>query len=211
MATIDWMNTSRADVVAALRFSEPKVTSNGMKVLDIASGTKLAVLQTPQLVAPFGANDKFEPGQFRLYLRLASTKAGEHEKARVDQFVAMLKAIDTAVIDFVFKNQESILNVSGKSKELIADRYSSLVKIKDGREPALDLKFDKTYEVYDSAKEAKVIEDITKDSLNVALVRLSYVWANAKGFGLTAKVMQVMTTPTVEKTIDSFAIDPMVM
>ena len=77
MATIDWMNTSLADVVATLRFSEPKITSNWMKVLDIASGTKLAVLQTPQLQAPFGAKS-FEPGKFQLYLRLMPTKAGDH-------------------------------------------------------------------------------------------------------------------------------------
>ena len=206
MTTINWMNTSRADVTGSLRFSEPKVTSNGMKVLDIASGTKLAVLQTPQLIAPFGASDKFEPGKFRLYLRLMPTKAGQHEKARVEQFVAMLKAIDYIVVDHVFKNQESILNVTGKSREIIADRYSPLVKVKEGREPALDLKFDKIYEVYNSAKEAKTIEDITQDSLNVALVRLSYVWANAKGFGVCAKAMQVMTKP-VEK-ISGCVIDP---
>ena len=127
MATIDWMNTSRADVVATLRFSEPKITSNGMKVLDIASGTKLAVLQTPLLIAPFGAKS-FEPGKFQLYLRLMPTKAGQHEKARVDQFVAMLKAIDQAVIDHVFQNQEEVLGVSGKSKEIITDRYTHLVK-----------------------------------------------------------------------------------
>eukprot|EP00966_Prymnesium_polylepis_P068520 1591776-Prymnesium_polylepis.1 len=168
MATIDWMNTSRADVVGSLRFSDLKVTSNGMKVLDIASGTKWAVLQTPQLLTPFGAKS-FEPGKVQLYLRLVPTKAGEHEKARVEQFVAMLKAIDQAVIDHVFKNQETVLGVTGKSREIIADRYSPLVKVKEGREPALDLKFDKKYEVYNSAKEAKTIEDITKDSLNVAL------------------------------------------
>eukprot|EP00966_Prymnesium_polylepis_P305328 7055686-Prymnesium_polylepis.1 len=89
------MNTSRADVVATLRFSDPKTTLNG-KMLDLASGTKMAVMQTPQLKAPFGAKS-FEPGKFRLYLRLVPTKAGEHEKARVDQFVAMLKAIDYIV------------------------------------------------------------------------------------------------------------------
>ena len=208
MATINWMNTSRADVVSTLRFSEPKVTFNGTKVLDLASGTKLAVLQTPKLVAPFGANDNFEPGTFRLYLRLAPTKVGEFEQARVDQFIRMLKAIDQAVIDYVFKNQESVLGVSGKSKEIIADRYSPLVKVKEGREPALDLKFEKKHEVYDPAKELKTIEDITKDSQNVALVRLSHVWSNAKGFGVCAKAMQVMTKP-VEK-ISECVIDPRV-
>tara|TARA_B110001452_G_scaffold221749_1_gene194408 strand:+ start:262 stop:897 length:636 start_codon:yes stop_codon:yes gene_type:complete len=205
MATIDWMNTSRADVVGSLRFSEAKVTPNGMKILDIASGTQLAVLQTPQLKAPFGANDKFEPGKFRLYLRLAPTKAGEHEKARIDQFIAMLKALDERVIDYVYKNQESVLNVSGKSKELIADRHSPLVKVKEEREPALDLKFDQSYEVYDKDKQAKTIEDITPGSLNVCLVKLTGVWANGKGFGVLAKVIQVMTTPGVVEKISEFA------
>ena len=205
MATIDWMNTSRADVTGSLAFSDPKVTSTGMKVVDVAFGTKWALLQTPQLQAPFGAKS-FEPGKFQLYLRLAPTKAGDHEKARVEQFVAMLKAIDYIVVDHVFKNQESILNVTGKSREIIADRYSPLVKVKEGREPALDLKFDKIYEVYNSAKEAKTIEDITQDSLNVALVRLSYVWSSPKGFGICAKAMQVLTKP-VEK-ISGCAIDP---
>jgi len=210
MATINWMNTSRADVVSTLRFSEPKVTFNGTKVLDLASGTKLAVLQTPKLVTPYGAN-KFEPGKFRLYLNLQPTKVGDQfQQARVDQFIRMLKAIDQAVIDYVFKNQESVLGVSGKSKEIIADRYSPLVKVKEGREPALDLKFEKKHEVYDPAKELKTIEDISKNSQNVALVRLSHVWSNAKGFGVCAKAMQVMTIPGVIEKIEGCAIDPMV-
>ena len=207
MATVNWMNTSRADVVAPFRYSDPKTTSNGMKVIDLAFNGKQAILQTPRLVGPFGASDRFEAGKFKLLLRLAPTKPGEHEKALIDQFIRMLKALDEAVIDHVFNNQESVLGVSGKSKELITDKYSSLVKTKEGREPALDLKFDTKFEVYDTDKQAKTIEDININSLNVALVRLSYVWANAKGFGVCAKCVQVMTTPGVaEKKISNFAI-----
>ena len=207
MATIDWMNTSRADVVASLHFSHPKVTSNGMKVMDVASGNKMAVLQTPKLFAPFGCNDKFEPGKFKLLLRLSPTKTGELEKARVDQFITMLKAVDEAVIDYVFKNQDTVLGLTGKSKELIADRYTPLVKTKEGREPVLDLKFDFKYEIYNAAKEAKEIENITKKSINVALFKMSGIWANSKGFGVSAKIMQVMTVPGVpEQKIQGCAI-----
>ena len=206
MASVNWMKTSRADVTDALRFSDPKTTSNGMKIMDIASGKKLAVLQTPCLKAPFGASNKFESDRFKLFLHLVPTKPGEHEQAKNDQFVRTLKAIDEKVIDFVFQNQESVLGVSGKSKELIGDRYSPLVKCKEGREPALDIKFDTKFEVYNTAKEAKSLEDITPGSLNVCLVRLSGIWANSKGFGILAKVIQCMTTPGVEERISDFAI-----
>ena len=207
MATINWMNTSRADVTASLRFSDPKTTSKGMKILDLASNGQWVVLQTPKLVAPFGASDKYEPGKYKLLLSLAPTKPGEHEQAVIDQFIRMLKAVDEKVIDHVFKNQEAVLGVSGKSKELIADRFYPLVKVKEGCEPALDLKFDKKYEVYGAGREAKAIEDITPGSLNVALVRLSGIWVNSKGFGVTAKAMQVMTTPGVpENKIEGCAI-----
>eukprot|EP00966_Prymnesium_polylepis_P192096 4451636-Prymnesium_polylepis.1 len=47
----------------------------------------MAILQTPQLKASFGASDKFEAGKFKLLLRLAPTKPGEHEKARIEQFI----------------------------------------------------------------------------------------------------------------------------
>ena len=70
MTTINWKNVSRADMTSSLRFSDPKTTANGMKILDLASNGKQAILQTPQLMAPFGANDKFEPGKFKLLLRL---------------------------------------------------------------------------------------------------------------------------------------------
>ena len=206
MATINWMNTSRADVTDAMAFSDPRTTSNGMKILDIASNGMQAILQTPKLVAPFGANDKFEPGKFKLLLRLAPTKAGKYEQAVIDQFLRMLKALDEAVIDHVFNNQESVLGVSGKSREIIADKYSPLVKVKEGREPALDLKFDTKFEVYGPNKEAKSLEDITPGSLNVCLVRLSGIWANSKGFGILAKVIQCMTTPSVVEKIEGCAI-----
>ena len=205
MASVNWMTTSRADVKGALAFSDPKTTSNGMKVIDLAFNGKQVVLQTPQLIAPFGASDKF--GKFKLLLRLAPTKPGEHEQAVIDQYIRMLKALDEAVIDHVFKNQESVLGVSGKSKELIGDRHTPLVKLKEGREPALDLKFDTKFEVYSPDLCKKTIEDITPGSLNVCLFRLSGIWANSKGFGVLAKVIQVMTTPGVaEKKISDFAI-----
>jgi hypothetical protein len=194
MATINWMNTSRADVVALFRYSDPKTTSNGMKLIDLAFNGKQVVLQTRRLTAPFGASDRFEAGKFKLLLRLAPTKPGEHEKALIDQFIRMLEAIDQTVIDHVFKNQEAVLGVSGKSRELIADKYSPLVKTKEAREPALDLKFDIKF------------EDITPGSLNVCLVRLSGIWANSKRFGVLAKCVQVMTTPGVVETISDFAI-----
>ena len=207
MATIDWMNTSRADVTSSLYFSDPKTTSNGMKLIDLAFNGKQVALQTPQLIAPFGASDKFEAGKFKLLLRLAPTKPGEFEKARVGQFIRMLEAIDQKVVEYVFQNQEVVLGVSGKTKELVADRYAPLVKVKDGYEPALDLKFDTKYLVYNSAKEPKQIEDITPGSLTVCLVKLSGIWANSKGFGVLAKCVQVMTTPGVaEKKISSLEI-----
>ena len=205
MASIDWMNTSRADVTDSLRFSDPKTTSNGMKVVDMAYNGKQAILQTPRLMAPFGVSDKFEPGKFKLFLRLAPTKPGEHEQAKIDQFMRMLRALDQKVIDYVYKNQETVLQVSGKSKELIGDKYSPLVKVKEGREPALDLKFDPKFEVYDTAKEAKELQDITPGSLNVCLVRLTGIWANTRGFGILAKAIQVMTTIGVEEKISAFA------
>jgi hypothetical protein len=206
MATIDWMNTSRADVVALFRYSDPKTTSNGMKLIDLAFNGKQVVLQTRRLTAPFGASDRFEAGKFKLLLRLAPTKPGEHEKALIDQFIRMLEAIDQTVIDHVFKNQEAVLGVSGKSRELIADKYSPLVKMKEGREPALDLKFDTKFDVYSPDLCKKTIEDITPGSLNVCLVRLSGIWANSKRFGVLAKCVQVMTTPGVVETISDFAI-----
>ena len=206
MATINWMNTFEVDVTGSVYFSDPKTTSNGLKVIDIAFNGKQAIMQTPRLMAPFGDNDKFEPGKFKLLLRLERTKPGEHEQTKIDQFVRMLKALDEKVIDHVYKNQESVLGVSGKSKELIADKYSPLVKIKEGREPALDLKFDSKFVVHDSAKEAKELQDITPGSLNVCLVKLTGIWANSKGFGVLAKVIQVMTTPGVpENKIEGFA------
>ena len=107
MATINWMNTSRADVTNALAFSDPKTTSNGMKVIDIAFNSKQAILQTPRLTAPFGASDKFEPGKFKLFLRLAPTTPGEHEQAKIDQYIRMLQAVDEKVIDHVFHDATS--------------------------------------------------------------------------------------------------------
>ena len=85
-------------------------------------------------------------------------------------------------------------------------KYSPLVKVKEGREPALDLKFDTKFEVYGPNKEAKSLEDITPGSLNVCLVKLTGVWANAKGFGVLAKAILVMTQPGVAEKISDFAI-----
>jgi hypothetical protein len=209
MATVSWIED--ADVTANLRFSEPKTIANGMKLLELSYGGKSVLIQTPLLLAPFGANDKFEPGKFKLMLRLAAAR--DHAKARLDQFLSLIRSIEEAVILHVWKNQESILGSSDKALEIITDRYSPLIKKGKGNyEDALNLLVKQDAMVFDFATKTQKDRDyITRNSHNTVLFQLGSIWVSSKGFGLSATVLQALVTPSTEQKISSFMIVPEVV
>ena len=199
MATLDWMNTSRNDVVASLAFSEPKVTSNGIKIQYLAYKNQKLIIQTPKMYAPFGINNQYKSeDKFEITLRF------EENNAVHQQFQRMLKAIEAHVIQYIFEHQ-AILGVTGRSYEVVADKLSSCIKEnKYGKSivPKVDGKFKGS--IYDGNKVQT--NEVTKQSFNHVFMEIPSLWITSGRFGLSLKCIQIQTFKCVEKKINSLAI-----
>ena len=79
-------------------------------------------MQTPKMLAPFGISNQFKSEcKFEINLRF------EENNALHEQFQRMIKAIEKIVIQYIFQHQE-ILGFTGKSFEVVADKFSSCIK-----------------------------------------------------------------------------------
>jgi len=127
--SIAWNTMSCADLCSKIDFSFPTTHAPGavMKCMVNLSyapkgvlGRDSLILQTPPMITPFGASNKYSE-KYKMKLNFT-------EQPLVGQFKALLERIDSTVVDHVFHNQTSILGVTGKSREIIADKYHGLVR-----------------------------------------------------------------------------------
>jgi hypothetical protein len=204
MATINWMNTSRADVTTDITFADnTHTTSSGIKIQDLAYKNQKLVIQTPKTMTPFGISLQYKSeDKFEITLQL------EENNALHEQFQRMLKAIEASVVEYIFNHQE-ILGITGKSFEIIADKLSSCIKQSEkyGKSigPKVETK-DGVFKalIFDSSQIE--VTEVAKKSFNYVLIEIPYVWVTSGRFGLRLKCIQVQTFPCEEKKISSLEI-----
>ena len=122
--SIAWNTMSRADLCSKIRFSEPNLTVLPGAIMRCMVPVRYElteiILQTPPMVTPYGASNKYSE-KYKMKLQF-------NETLLVGQFKALLERIDLNVIHHVFENQTRILGVTGKSREIVADKYHGLVR-----------------------------------------------------------------------------------
>ena len=204
MATIDWMNTSRADVTTDIQFADKtNTTSNGIKLQDLAyKNQKKLIIQTPKMSAPFGIKKQYKSeDKFEITLNF------EENNAWHEQLKRMLKAIEKRIIEYIFEHQE-ILGVSGKSFEVIADKFSSCIKEnhKYGKSivPKLETKDGRFKAIFFDSNQVQV-EKVNEKSVNHVLIEIPSIWITSGRFGLKMKCIQIQTFESEENKISSFA------
>ena len=204
MASVNWMTTSRADVTTYIHFADKTdTTSNGIKMQDLAYKNQKLIVQTPKMFAKFGINNQYKSqDKFEITLGFAENNA-VHE-----QFQRMLKAIEDHVIQYIFEHQE-ILGVSGKSYEIIADKFSSCIKYNPqyGKSivPKVEMKDGKFKALIFDANKVEGAE-VTAQSFNTVLIEIPSVWISSGRFGIRMKCIQMQTFESEEKRIEGCAI-----
>ena len=196
MATVNWMNTSRADVTADITFADnTHTTSSGIKIQDLAYKNQKLMIQTPKMFAQFGISKQYKSeDKFEITLQL------EENNALHEQFQRMLRATEAHVIQYIFEHQE-MLGVTGKSFEIIADKFSSCIKQSEkyGKSigPKVETK-DGVFKalIFDSSQvEVTGVTEVAKKSFNYVLIEIPSVWVTSGRFGLRLKCVQVQTFP----------------
>lgn len=161
------------------------------------------MIQTPKMFAQFGISNQYKSEDtFEITLRFA-----ENDPAH-EQFQRMLKAIEAHVIQYIFEHQE-ILGVTGKSFEIIADKFSSCIKQNNqyGKSivPKVEMSEGKFKGLIFDANKVKVAK-VNKESFNHVLIEIPSVWITSGRFGIRMKCIQMQTFPCEEKRISSLQI-----
>ena len=107
------------------------------------------------------------------------------------------------MIKYIFEHQE-ILGVTGKSYEIIADKFSSCIKEnhKYGKSivPKLETKNGRFKANFFDSNQVQV-EKVNEKSFNHALIEIPSIWITAGRFGIKMKCIQMQTFESEEKRI----------
>ena len=189
------MNTSTTEIIFA---EKTYTTANGIKMQDLAYNNKKLIMQTPKMLAPFGISNQFKSEcKFEINLRF------EENNALHEQFQRMIKAIEKIVIQYIFQHQE-ILGVSGKSFEIIADKFSSCIKENKKYGKSIVPKLETTKAKFFDSNQVQV-EKVNEKSVNHALIEIPSIWITSGRFGMKMKCIQIQTFDSEENKISSFA------
>lgn len=170
------------------------------------------VLQTPKMQAPFGAkewesNDPQKPSKWDLVLSFKG--AGGQMQA----FQELLRAVDEANVTHAFENQDTFFGEKNKAREIIQDRYTSLLNATNQKyEPKLTTKLDVkngqySGRVFDNQSVEQDLKFLDRGSYVQALIEFGPLWVVDKRFGQTVRTIQMMVHR--QEQIRELAIVPM--
>lgn len=199
---VAWHTDGIESVLNCIKHSDCRPNTSGlgrscnMNYMENGTPSKL-VVQTPKMYAPFGAKEweAKEHGQANKWDLVLNFKGNS---AMMNMFKSLIKAIDEANITHAYENQEAFFSETGKSRDIIADRYSHMFNMKDPKyDPRLNTKLDVRQgqflgQVYDTNECLQPIEYVTGQSYIQALIEFGSVWVVDKRFGMTIRTIQMM-------------------
>ena len=199
---VAWQTEGVTTVISNLVHSECRANNTGLgkscNMNFMENGTPLRlVVQTPKMYAPFGAKEweakeLGKPPKWDLVLNFKGNSV------MMQQFTDLIKAVDDANITHAFENQEAFFGEKGKSRDIIADRYSALYNNKDIKyDPKLGTKLDVRQgqyqgQIYNQAEELQQLDYVTPQSYVQALIEFGNMWVVDKRFGMTVRTIQMM-------------------
>jgi hypothetical protein len=214
---VAWQTEGNEAVLGNIAYGECRPNQNGlgkscnMNFMDNGTPSRL-IIQTPKMYAPFGAKEweAKEPGKAPKWDLVLNFKGNS---AMMTQFTQLIKRIDEANITYAYENQEAFFGEKGKSRDIVADRYSHIFNNKDPKyDPKLNTKLDVRQgnyqgQVYDSNANLQPLDYVTGQCYVQGLIEFGSMWVVDKRFGMTVRTIQMMVHK--QESITGLAITPM--
>ncbi len=214
---VAWHTDGIEAVMGNIAYGECRPNQSGlgksctMNFMDNGTPLKL-IVQTPKMYAPFGAKEweAKEPNKSPKWDLVLNFKGNS---TMMNMFVDLIKQIDEANITFAFENQETFFNEKGKSRDIIADRYSNMFNNKDSKyDPKLNTKLDVRQgnyqgQVYDANAVLQPLDYVTPQCYVQGLIEFGSMWVVDKRFGMSVRTIQMMVHK--QEQITGLAITPM--
>lgn len=199
--------TDEAELMAKFNVCPPRDNSGGKgKSARIGFGSpeRVVFFQTPRVYCPFGTDTfKTDSGFEKLTLLISIRK----DAKGADDFVRLVKAMDNALIQAAFENQDAWFGTAAKdykSIDIIRDRHHPLLQERDGYEPQLKLKITENQtQIYDKTNNMERIDghSVPEKITGRGIIAFGPAWSAGGKFGVQARCEQfmVITTGTARK------------
>lgn len=159
------------------------------------------VLQTPKMYAPFGISEFRNPQRPEEKPSYKLPLAFKGETERMKAFMELMKAVDEWCVQTAYENQTAWFGETGKSRDIIEDRYNRHVTQKNPRyEPKISPKMDfrnDTFQGFIFNNDVPPVQVppsyVSNGDSVIALIEFGSFWIADKSFGQHLKVVQIKT------------------
>lgn len=194
-----------------ITYSEPRILDNGGKVIYVSYNKKKLIMQTPEMVAPFGLSKWNNEGKANDKYSLDLSFKGKETRDVLVKFYDGFKSFDKKLVEDGLKHCQTWLKKQYKSLDVVEALYTPIVKhAKDDKYPPtfkLTLPHNGsqfTCDVYDCNRNLVDITSLeTKGARVSAIIQCVGIWIAGSKYGCSWKVLQMKVTPP--STIKGYA------
>jgi hypothetical protein len=189
--------------VSLITYSEPRVLDNGGKVVYVSFNKKKLIMQTPEMMAPFGLSKWNNEGKANDKYSLDLSFKGRDSREVLNKFYDGLKSFDKKLVEDGLNHCQAWLKKQYKSLDVVEALYTPIVKhAKDDKYPPtfkLSLPHNGsqfTCDVYDGNRNLVDIANMeTKGARVSAIIQCVGIWIAGSKYGCSWKVLQMKITP----------------
>ena len=203
--------------VKNITYSEPRVLDNGGKVIYISYNKKKLVMQTPEMVAPFGLSKWNNEGKSADKYSFDLSFKGKESRDVLNKFFDGLKSFDKKLVEDGLTNCQTWFKKAHKSVDVVEALYTPIIKYAKDKNGDINDKYPPTFkmtvphngtnfacDVYDNNRNLVDLSSLeTKGSRVSAIVQCVGIWVAGTKFGCSWKVLQMKITPP--STIKGYA------
>ncbi len=208
--------------VANISYSAPRTLDNGGRVIYMNLNRSPIVIQTPEMVAPYGVSNWNDDGKGPDKYTLDLSFKGKESREKLNEFFEKMSALDKKLVHDGVHNSMTWLKKKITSADVVEALYTPIVKyakdkttgeITDKYPPSMKLKLPFNNgvfqcEVYDTKrKQVNLKELIDNGSLKgakvTAIIQCSGIWVAGGKYGCSWKVLQMRVSPP--QTIKGYA------
>jgi hypothetical protein len=208
--------------VSKLSYNDVRVLDNGGKVVYVSYNKAPLILQTPEMIAPFGLQKWTTDNRDKYTLDLSFRNMDN--RPALQAFFNVLEGLDKKLVEDGFKNQQTwFKGRKYNSVEVLEALYTPLIRYaKDKNTGEVTDKYPPSFKMTVPSKEDKFLCEVYDDkrtlvdlnSLNTkgarvaAIIQFMGLWFAGGKFGSSWRVVQMKVTPNQNIRGFSFKEDP---
>lgn len=200
--------------VPSITYSAPRTLDNGGRAIYMSLNRSPIVIQTPEMVAPYGVNNWNDDGKGPDKYTLDLSFKGKEAREKLNIFFEKMLALDKKLMEDGVENSTTWLKKKIASVEVIEALYTPIVKyakdkatgeITDKYPPSMKMKLpyingEFKCEVYDTKRNVVSLKQLIdngslKGAKVTAIIQCQGIWVAGGKYGCSWKVLQMRVSP----------------